>query len=404
MAQNALTTNLSMESSSEIKTKRLVFISTGEVSGDWHGAILIEGLRERAALRGIELEIVGLGGDRMAATGIKVLGNTVGIGSIGIVEALPYVLPTLKVQRDAKQWLKIAPPDVVVLIDYMMPNQSMGHYAKHTLKIPVIYYIAPQEWVWSYNDKNTRAIADFTDKLLAIFPQEAIYYEKQGTNVQWVGHPFVDLMARIPDRMEARKQLGIADDDLVVTLLPASRTQELRSVMPIILAAAKIIQTKLPHVKFWLPLSLERYRPEVEKLLEEYDIKATIISAKSQIAISAADLVLSKSGTVNLETALLNVPQVILYRVSNVTAWIARHLLKLKLPFISPVNLVNMESVVPEFVQTDAIPEAIAECALDLLINPQARQTMLDGYSRVRESLGEKGAINRVADSILDYL
>jgi lipid-A-disaccharide synthase len=404
MAQNALTTNLSMESSSEIKTKRRVFISTGEVSGDWHGAILIEGLRERAALRGIELESVGLGGDRMAATGIKVLGNTVGIGSIGIVEALPYVLPTLKVQRDAKQWLKTAPPDVVVLIDYMMPNQSMGHYAKHTLKIPVIYYIAPQEWVWSYNDKNTRAIADFTDKLLAIFPQEAIFYEKQGTNVQWVGHPFVDLMARIPDRMEARKQLGIADDDLVVTLLPASRTQELRSVMPIILAAAKIIQTKLPHVKFWLPLSLERYRPEVEKLLEEYDIKATIISAKSQIAISAADLVLSKSGTVNLETALLNVPQVILYRVSNVTAWIARHLLKLKLPFISPVNLVNMESVVPEFVQTDAIPEAIAECALDLLINPQARQTMLDGYSRVRESLGEKGAINRVADSILDYL
>jgi len=369
---------------------------------DW--VLCPDTLGDSYALRGIELEIVGLGGDRMAATGIKVLGNTVGIGSIGIVEALPYILPTLKVQRDAKQWLKTAPPDVVVLIDYMMPNQSMGHYAKHTLKIPVIYYIAPQEWVWSYNDKNTRAIADFTDKLLAIFPQEAIFYEKQGTNVQWVGHPFVDLMARIPDRMEARKQLGIADDDLVVTLLPASRTQELRSVMPIILAAAKIIQTKLPHVKFWLPLSLERYRPEVEKLLEEYDIKATIVSAKSQIAISAADLVLSKSGTVNLETALLNVPQVILYRVSNVTAWIARHLLKLKLPFISPVNLVNMESVVPEFVQTDAIPEAIAECALDLLINPQARQTMLDGYSRVRESLGEKGAINRVADSILDYL
>jgi lipid-A-disaccharide synthase len=404
MAQNALTTNLSMESSSEIKTKRRVFISTGEVSGDWHGAILIEGLRERAALRGIELEIVGLGGDRMAATGIKVLGNTVGIGSIGIVEALPYVLPTLKVQRDAKKWLKTTPPDVIVLIDYMMPNQSMGHYAKHTLKIPVIYYIAPQEWVWSYNDKNTRAIADFTDKLFAIFPQEAVFYEKQGTNVQWVGHPFVDLMAKVPDRMEARKQLGIADDDLVVTLLPASRTQELRSVMPIILATAKIIQTKLPHVKFWLPLSLERYRPEVEKLLEEYGIKATIIFAKSQIAISAADLVLSKSGTVNLETALLNVPQVILYRVSDVTAWIARHILKLKLPFISPVNLVNMESVVPEFVQTDAIPEAIAECALDLLINPLARQTMLDGYAKVRESLGEKGAINRVADSILDYL
>ena len=393
-----------MESSSKISMKRRIFISTGEVSGDWHGAILIEALHERAALKGIELEIVGLGGDRMAAAGAKLLGNTVGIGSIGAVEAIPYILPTIMVQSDAKKWLKNSPPDVAVLIDYMMPNQGMGYFAKRTLKIPVIYYIAPQEWVWSFDDKNTKAIAAFTDKLLAIFPQEAVYYDKQGTNVQWVGHPFVDLMAKVPDRAESRKQLGMADDDLIVTLLPASRTQELRSVMPIILKAAKIIQTKLPHVKFWLPLSLDRYRPTVEKLLAEYDIQATIISAQSQIAISAADLVLSKSGTVNLETALLNVPQVILYRVNVITAWIAKYIVRLKLPFISPVNLVNMESVIPEFVQDDAVPEAIAESALELLINPQARQNMLDGYASVRKSLGEKGAINRVADSIIEFL
>lgn len=393
-----------MESSSEIKMKRSIFISTGEVSGDWHGAILIEALRERAALRGIELEIVGLGGDRMAATGANLLGNTVGIGSIGAVEAIPYILPTIRLQENAKKLLKKNPPDVAVLIDYMMPNQGMGYFAKRVLNIPVVYYIAPQEWVWSFNDKNTKAIAAFTDKLLAIFPQEAVYYEKQGTNVQWVGHPFVDLMAKIPDRSNARKILGIAEDELVVTLLPASRTQELKDVMPIILKAAKIIQAKLPHVKFWLPLSLERYRPAVEKLLAEYEINATIISGQSQIAISAADLVLSKSGTVNLETALLNVPQVILYRVSAITAWIARHIVKLQLPFISPVNLVNMESVVPEFVQNEAIPEAIAASALDLLTNPQSRQTMLDGYARVRKSLGDTGAINRVADSIIDYL
>jgi len=393
-----------MESSSKVSMKRRIFISTGEVSGDWHGAILIEALHERAALKGIELEIIGLGGDRMAAAGAKLLGNTVGIGSIGAVEAIPYILPTIMVQSDAKKWLKNSPPDVAVLIDYMMPNQGMGYFAKRVLKVPVIYYIAPQEWVWSFDDKNTKAIAAFTDKLLAIFPQEAVYYEKQGTNVQWVGHPFVDLMAKVPDRAESRKQLGIAEDDLVVTLLPASRTQELQSVMPIILKAAKIIQTKLPHVKFWLPLSLERYRPTVEKLLAEYEIKATIISAHSQIAISAADLVLSKSGTVNLETALLNVPQVILYRVNVITAWIAKYIVRLKLPFISPVNLVNMESVIPEFVQDDAVPEAIAETALDLLINPQARQNMLAGYASVRKSLGEKGAINRVADSIIEFI
>ena len=393
-----------MQSSSEIKTKRRIFISTGEVSGDWHGAILIEALHERAALRQMEVEIVGLGGDRMEAAGASLFGNTVGIGSIGAVEALPYILPTLRVQEVAKKSLKKSPPDVAVLIDYMMPNQGMGYFSKRVLNIPVIYYIAPQEWVWSFNEKNTKAIAAFTDKLLAIFPQEAVYYEKQGTNVQWVGHPFVDLMAKVPSREDSRKILGIAAEELVVTLLPASRTQELKSVMPIILKAAKIIQAKLPHVKFWLPLSLDRYRPAVEALLAEYNIQATITSGQSQLAISAADLVLSKSGTVNLEAALLNVPQVILYRVNVITAWIAKYIIKLKLPFISPVNLVNMESVIPEFVQDDANPEAIAATALDLLINPQSRQNMLDGYTRVRESLGDTGAIDRVADAILDYL
>lgn len=393
-----------MESISEVRMKRRIFISTGEVSGDWHGAILIEALHERAALRQIDIEIVGLGGDRMAEAGANLFGNTVGIGSIGAVEAIPYILPTIRVQETAKKSLKKSPPDVAVLIDYMMPNQGMGYFAKRVLNIPVIYYIAPQEWVWSFNDKNTKAIAAFTDKLLAIFPQEAVYYEKQGTNVQWVGHPFVDLISKVPDRATARQQLGIGADELVVTLLPASRTQELKSVMPIILKAAKIIQAKLPHVKFWLPLSLDRYRPAVEALLAEYDIKATITSGQSQLAISAADLVLSKSGTVNLETALLNVPQVILYRVNVITAWIAKYIVKLKLPFISPVNLVNMESVIPEFVQDDANPEAIAAMALELLTNERSRQTMLDGYKKVRESLGSTGAINRVADAIIDYL
>ncbi len=384
--------------------KRRIFISTGEVSGDWHGAILIEALRERAALKDMELEIIGLGGDRMAAAGAKLFANTVGIGSIGAVEALPYILPTIWLQRQAKRLLKKTPPDVAVLIDYMMPNQGMGYFAKRKLNIPVIYYIAPQEWVWAFDDKNTKAIAAFTDKLLAIFPQEAIYYQKQGTNVQWVGHPFVDLMTKVPDRKTAREQLGIAADELVVTLLPASRTQELRHVMPVILQAAKIIQSKLPHVKFWLPLSLDRYRDQVESLLKEYDLDATIISGQSQIAISASDLVLSKSGTVNLETALLDVPQVILYRVSRITAWIAQYIVKLQLPFISPVNLVNMETIVPEFVQDQAVPEAIATACLELLTNPQARQTMLEGYAKVRTSLGETGAINRVADAIIEYL
>jgi lipid-A-disaccharide synthase len=135
--------------------------------------------------------------------------------------------------------------------------------------------------------------------------------------------------------------------------------------------------------------------------LAEYAIDAEIISGKSQEVIRAADLVLTKSGTVNLETALLNVPQVVLYRVTALTAWLGRYVLRIKLPFISPVNLVNMEAVVPEFLQDAATPEAVAQAGLDILLKPEVRENMLAGYERVRISLGAEGAIQRVADAVL---
>jgi lipid-A-disaccharide synthase len=384
--------------------KRRIFISTGEVSGDWHGSILIEALQEAAQKRNLELEILALGGDRMATAGATLLGNTVEIGSIGLIESLPYVLPTLLVQWKAKRLLKQTPPDLVILIDYVTPNIGIGYFTKRQLQVPVIYYIAPQEWVWSFNNKNTQAIAAFTDKILSIFPQEAKYYTEQGAHVKWVGHPLVDLMDRVPDRATARQLLGIGSDELVVVLLPASRSQELKLLLPVILQTAKIVQARLPQVRFWIPLSLEKYRLDIENQLKEYGIEAQVVSHPSQLVIRAADLVLSKSGTVNLETALLNVPQVVLYRLSNFTAWIARHLLKFYIPFMSPANLVQMKAIVPEFMQEAAIPENISQACLELLLNEQSRQQMLYNYAEMRKCLGGNGAIERVATEILDTL
>src|SRR4028118_2415432 len=131
-------------------TLKTIFISTGEVSGDLQGALLIDGLKRQAQAAGIELEIVALGGSRMAKAGATLLGNTSGIGSVGLLESLPFVLPTLTIQRRAKQYLQQHPPDVVVLIDYMGPNLSIGSFIRRQLpQVPVIYYIAPQDWVWS---------------------------------------------------------------------------------------------------------------------------------------------------------------------------------------------------------------------------------------------------------------
>ena len=383
-----------------------IFISTGEVSGDLQGSLLIAALQRQAVVTGLILEIIALGGEKMAEAGAKILGDTSGIGSMGLIESLPYVIPTLRVQRQAIAYLKKNPPDLVVLIDYMGPNLGIGTFMRENLPdVPVAYYIAPQEWVWSMSFQNTNRIVGFTDKLLAIFPEEARYYQQNGANVCWVGHPLIDRMANAPSREIAREKLGIKAAEIAIALLPASRHQELKYLLPMIFQAAQNIQSKLPNVHFWIPLSLEIFREPITAAIQEYGLKATIVSSQQQGVqdiLAAADFAITKSGTVNLELALLNVPQVVVYRLHPLTAWIARHILKGSIPFASPVNLVVMREIVPEFLQEQATAENITQAAMELLLNPEKRQQTLTDYQEMRHCLGELGVCDRTAKEILE--
>jgi len=379
-----------------------IFISTGEVSGDLQGSLLIAALQRQAVAVGLTLEIVALGGEKMAQAGAKILGNTSGIGSMGLIESLPYVIPTLRVQRQAITYLKENPPDLVVLIDYMGPNLGIGTYMKENLPdVPVAYYIAPQEWVWSMSFQNTNRIVGFTDKLLAIFPEEARYYQQNGANVCWVGHPLIDRMANAPSREIAREKLGIKDTEMTIALLPASRHQELKYLLPVIFQAAQNIQSKLPNIHFWIPLSLETFRNTITAAIKDYGLQATVVLGQQREVFAAADFAITKSGTVNLELALLNVPQVVVYRLNPLTAWIARHILKGSIPFASPVNLVVMREIVPEFLQEKATAENITQATMELLLNSEKRQKTLTGYQEMRYSLGELGVCDRTAKEIL---
>ena len=387
----------------QIKKVR-IFISTGEVSGDLQGALLITALKRQAIKAGVELEIVALGGAKMAAAGAILLGNTSSIGSMGLLEALPFILPTLQLQKQAIASLKAQPPDLVVLIDYMGPNMKIGSYIHSSLpQVPVVYYIAPQVWVWSVTARATTRIIEISNKLLAIFPEEALYFEKRGANVSWVGHPLVDRMQNAPSREVARKILSVAPETTAIALIPASRRQELKYLLPPMFEAAKQIQSQLPNVRFLIPLALEIYRQPIEKAIAFYGLQATIVCGQTTEAIAAADLAITKSGTVNLEIALLNVPQVVIYRVSSLTIAIAR-LLKFSIPFMSPPNLVEMKPIVPELLQEQATPENIVQIALELLLNPIRRQETLDAYKQMRLSLGEVGVCDRAASEIFQLL
>ena len=378
-----------------------IFISTGEVSGDLQGAMLIDALQRQAIAREIDLEIVALGGNRMAAAGAKILANTDTIGSVGFLEALPFILPTLKIQNQTKQYLQNNSPDILVLIDYPASNLIIGNYVhKYFPKIPIVYYIAPQDWAVPMLG-NAPKIAKIVNKLLAIFPEEANYFKQKNIDVTWVGHPLVDRMKTPLDRETARRLLNITPEKTIITLLPASRHQEIKYLLPVISQAAKELQARLPDIHYLIPVSLNIYRQAIADAVTSYNLSATILEGKTLEAIAAADLAITKSGTVNLEIALLNIPQVVLYRINPFTAWIARNLLKFSVPLMSPPNLIVQKKIVPELQQEEATAARIIEESLELLANKAKRAQILVDYQQMRSLLGEVGVCDRAADAIL---
>lgn len=380
-----------------------IFLSTGEVSGDLQGSLLTAALFTAAKIRGYSLEIMALGGPQMAAQGATLLADTSQIGAIGPISAVPFLWPTLKLHHQVEAKLCYAPPDLIILIDYVGSNLRLGQRLKQQFHRPVVYYIAPPEWVWSQGLGVTRRLVNLSDRMLAIFPQEATYFAEMGAEVCWVGHPLLDGLQQVPSRHLARQQLGIRPQQPMITLMPASRRQELRHILPVMLGAAQHLYQQIPEVQFWMPVALPAYRQALTQAIEDVDLPIAL-STETHTVLSASDVVITKSGTANLEAALLGIPQVVVYRLGTLSAWLYQHLFQFKVDFISPVNIVAGTEIVPELFQQDATPRQIADRACKLLLDHSERQQMLAGYQQVRSHLGQPGVLQRAAQEILDLL
>ena len=387
-----------------------LLISTGEVSGDLQGSLLINALKTNAEKRKIELEIIALGGERMQEAGAKLISNTSSIGAIGFLEALPYVLPTLNAQSKIDNYLSSSPPDAVVLIDYMGPNIRLGLKVKKKFpNIPIIYYIAPQEWAWRLGDSGTTDLISFTDKILAIFEEEAKFYLSKGGNVKFVGHPMLDFYRNIPTREESFRRIGLTSDQKLLLIIPASRKQELKYILPTLLKAAKLLQEKDPSITVLIPSGLNEFNELLNNSLKEYALSGRIILSNEvddlkPFLFSAAHLALAKSGTINMELALNAVPQIVGYKVSRVTAFFARHLLRFNVKYISPVNLLLNKMLIPEFIQEDFKADKIFNAALKILEDNSTKEDIKLGYERLKDKLGKPGVTDRASKDILDLL
>ena len=256
-----------------------IFISTGEVSGDLHGGLLSKALFDEARKLSINLEIYGLGGEKMKNQGVQIFQDTTSISAIGIWEALPLIIPMMKIQKKFFKFIKNDRQNCLILIDYMGPNIRIGTKLKRSKSnIPIYYYIAPQEWAWRVGNNSTTNLINFSDKIFAIFKQEANFYKRRGGNVLWVGHPMLDLTKKLPSKKDSRIFLKLRSNQNILLLMPASRPQELRYILPTYLKTARKLQLRYPSLVVYIPSCRRVFEKRFRKGLEKYGIKGKVIS------------------------------------------------------------------------------------------------------------------------------
>jgi lipid-A-disaccharide synthase len=372
-----------------METPLRIMMVAGEASGDMHGAKLVAAMREQVP----ELAVCGIGGPALAAQGMEILYDSSRLAVVGIVEVISHLGFIREAMRALEKRLKEQPPRLLILIDYPDFNLILARKAKR-LGIPVFYYISPQVWAW--RSGRVKTIRKRVDRLAVILPFEKEFYKRHGMEVEYVGHPLMDTVRAAIPRTEFLQSLGIAPESTVIGILPGSRKREIAGMLPVFLAAAKLIRERLGKPVFVLPLAPTLSEDDLlANGLAEAGVEIRVIRENRYELMAACDAVMAASGTVSLELAILDVPMVVSYRVSPLTYFLGRRLIKVR--YASLVNLVAEREVVPELLQAQASPALIAATVLELLTDPIRRTRMLAGLAEVRERLGGAGASTRAA-------
>ncbi|MFN3431686.1 MAG: lipid-A-disaccharide synthase [Candidatus Sericytochromatia bacterium] len=374
-----------------------LFLSAGEVSGDMHGAHLARAI---LALRP-DVRLVGVGGPRMAEAGVEILADVIAHSAVGLTENLPHVMPVMKAFKQARAEVEALRPEAVVLIDYQGANMALAQHARK-LGLKTVYYITPQEWLWGFK-RGPAQVAKGVDHLLCVFEREAEVYREAGGRVSFIGHPLLDILATDPvpafPGVGGHAVSAASTDRPVVALLPGSRPQEVRTLLPAFLGAARRVLETLPEAVVLLPIAGAHLRDEVSERVAESGLPITVVDGQAQSVLRAAHVVVAASGTVTLEAAILGVPCIAAYKVSWLTAFLAKRLLKVR--HVTLPNIVAGREVIPEFLQERANAEELGQAVLRLLGDPGARAEMKREMAGVRELLGQPGAIERAARAIL---
>ena len=366
-------------------------ISCGEPSGDLYAGALARQLRDIDPAT----SITGYGSERLAAGGGSLVADFRGLSVTGLLEVARVLPRTYAVYRRLIAHAEAEKPDVFVAIDSPDFNFHLAK-AMRRLGVPVVYYISPQLWAWRPGRMKT--MQRIADRVLVIFPFEEEIYRRADVPVEWVGHPLLDVSSEPRPRAEFLESLGLDPDKPLVAILPGSRINEVRAILPRLLDAAKIIHGRLPAAQFVLARA-PHLGDELFSELARGGPAITMVANATDDVLAAADVGLLASGTVTVQAALRECPMIVVYRLSPLTYRLGRRFVHVNT--FAMANLVAGRTVVPELEQDEFTPEAVAREALGLLENPERAATMRRELREVRAKLGEPGASRRAAEAVL---
>ncbi len=369
---------------------RLALVA-GEPSGDLLGAALLGGLHARLPAA----HYYGIGGPRMMAAGFDSHWPMDRLTVRGYVEALKEIPGILRIRGELKRQLLAEPPDVFVGID--APDFNFGvEQSLRDAGIPTVHFVCPSIWAW--RGGRIKKIVKSADHMLCLFPFEPALLEKAGVASTYVGHPLADDIPLEPDTRGARIALGLPESGPVIAVLPGSRRSEIALIGPTFFEAMAIMHRREPGVRFVMPAATPQLRALLQPLVDAHPgLPLTITDGRSQVAMTAADAILVKSGTVTLEAALLKKPMVISYKVPWLTGQVMRR--QGYLPYVGLPNILAGRFVVPELLQHFATPEALADATLTQLRDEANRRTLTEVFTEMHLSLRQNTA-ERAAEAV----
>ncbi len=367
----------------------------GEMSGDRHGANLFKALQKRCP----QIIGMGMGGKHMAQAGIDIRYDSSNIGVIGVVEVLKHYAEIKRALRKMHNIACQEKPDLLICIDYKEFNFKLARAAKRC-GVKVLFYVSPQVWAW--RPGRVKKYGQVIDAMAVIFPFETKYYEKENIPVRYVGHPSVDKVKPTHQKSKAFELFSLDPDRPVIGLLPGSRQNEIKRLLPIMLSAAEKVVSQDLKIQFILPQADSISDELLARYLSQSSVKVTVIKQQPYDVIQCCEAILTCSGTATLEIALMGIPMVICYRLSVLTYWLGR--LLVKIPFIGLPNIIAGEKIVQEYVQQDATSENLAQECLRLLEDKKYYQRVKKSLLDVKKRVGNGGGSANLAAWVEDIL